>query len=130
MPYNYTSLTESKQLVVAITGITDAAKAPLIEQNLQDSAAQGGAGLIYRPYYVAARQLQRNRSDQTIEAADGAKFTNLKAMIQSLLEEQLAYDLANNLAVPAGYGAQDAINKLCGCQSDGLYTPTMSLLVG
>lgn len=130
MAYDYSDLEQCKQLVIDLTGITASLKAVLIEQNLVDSAAQGPLGTTYRPYYVAARQLQRNRPDQTIESADGAKFTNLTTMIQSLLEEQLAYDLANDLVVPEGYGAKDALNKLCGCKNDSLYTPMMAILVG
>ena len=133
MAYDYTSLTSSRRLVSTLTGITDSNKLEIMEQNLIDSAALKNGITYYRPYYVAARHIQRNRLDQAIKSADGATFTNLETMVRSFLEEQLALDLANDWTVPDGFSAQNAINALCGCKSNGSATniaPIMSVMVG
>lgn len=127
---DYTVLAECKTLVSQITDITDAVKLILIEQNLIDSAGILNAAPYYRPYYVAARQLQRNRQDQSLKQADGATFTNLETMIRSLLEEQKAIDVSKGLEIPPGYSADEAIDQLCGCKdSDRNAINPMTMMV-
>lgn len=118
MAYDYTVLSESLALVTDLTTISSAIKLRLIEQNLEDSAGTVDNTTYYRPYYVAGRQLQRNRDDQTLEAADGAEFTNLTTMIRSLFEEQIALDSSLGLDVPGAYNAQLALDRACGCQDE------------
>ena len=127
MAYSYLSLSESAQLVVDLTDIIGTVKGQLIEQNLTDSFGVGEASTIdvdgtptttttyYRPYYVAARQIQRNRDDVTVKAADGATFDQMTVMIRSLFEEQIALDNRLGLAVPSEYNAEVALERACGC---------------
>lgn len=82
---------------------------------------------IYRSYYVSAKALQQNRSDQTLTAADDAKFTNLATMIDSLMDEQLSIDTALDLDVPKGFVAS---LDLDGSMGEAGVTPVMSILVG
>jgi hypothetical protein len=125
MPYDYTSESESLQLVIDITEIDTPVKRLLIGQSLADSVGLGPLDVTYyRPYYVAARQLQRNRDDQTLTAADGAQFTNLTIMIRSLFEEQIALDESIPLVVPDAYSAQLALDKACGCAGGSAATTT------
>ena len=120
MAYNYTIEAEALQLVIDITEIDTPVKRLLISQSLADSVGIGPLDVpYYRPYYVAARQLQRNRDDQTLTAADGAQFTNLTIMIRSLFEEQIALDGSIPLVVPDAYSAQLALDKACGCAGGG-----------
>lgn len=134
MPYDYTDLEQSKQLVSDLTRYTDTLTLTLIEQNLSDSAGTKDGTTYYRPYYVAARQLQRNRQDQTLESAKGGvKFTGQAIPIKSLLEEQYALDLSLGLTVPVEYQADRALERTCGCSSaNGLESidPIMSVIVG
>jgi hypothetical protein len=70
---------------------------------------------VYRPYYVAARQIQRNRDDVTLKAADGATFDQMTVMIRSLFEEQMGLDASLGLEVPSAYSAEIALERACGC---------------
>lgn len=127
MVYSYLSETESTQLVVDLTDIIGTVKQQLIVQNLTDSAGTGSTTTIdvdgvptitstyYRPYYVAARQIQRNRDDVTLKAADGATFDQMTVMIRSLLEEQLALDRKLGLEISQDYDAEVALERACGC---------------
>jgi hypothetical protein len=127
---DYTVLSECTTLVTQLTNIDGAVKLILIDQNLIDSAGTLNAVPFYRPYYVAARQLQRNRTDQALKQADGATFTNLATMIQSLLEEQKAIDTALGVDVPAGFSADEALERLCGCKDpDGYESNPMTAMV-
>ena len=135
--YTYTDQDSAATMVTELTDIGTEIKLRLINQSLEDSSALNAEGLQhYRPYYVSARQLQRNRDDQFLTKADGAEFSNLTIMIQSLLEEQLALDTKLGLIVPDGYGAQEAIDAHCGCGSKTStastdttnYVPFMSIL--
>ena len=127
--YDYTvesdCLTLVKQLAVIDTPVKDL----LMQQMLYNSSARGSTSnvaspddpatvpgvLVYRPYYVAARELQRDKAAQTVSEADGAKFRGHLPVIQSLLEEQIGLDDKYNLQVPLTYSAVDAWEKMCGC---------------
>jgi len=122
--YDYTDNVQMIDMVVKLVTIDSEVKRGLIEQLLHDSSAlsTGAAGTkgiqgttYFRPYYVAARQLQRNRADQTLKKGDGAEFTNLFIMVQSFLEEQVALDAAYGLEVPSAYNSQLALDAHCGC---------------
>lgn len=126
----YTDLTDATSFVVQLTGVQG--RGAIIQQKLNDSmgkltTSKAIAGTtypantpIYRPYFVAAKILQQNRADVTLKSADGATFTNLEGMIQSLMDEQLRLDQSLNLEVPPGFAA---VLDLEG-------GPVMSILVG
>jgi hypothetical protein len=115
MAYSYLSPTDCLQLVIDLTDIIGEVKSQLIEQNLADSVGTNSSGTVYRPYYVAARQIQRNRDDVTLKAADGATFDQMSVMIRSLFEEQIALDGSLGLNVPTAYDAELALERACGC---------------
>jgi hypothetical protein len=115
MAYSYLSPTDCLQLVIDLTDIIGVVKEQLIEQNLSDSIGTNSSGTVYRPYYVAARQIQRNRDDVTLNAADGATFNQMSVMIRSLFEEQIALDGSLGLSVPTAYDAELALERACGC---------------
>lgn len=141
--YDYTIEDDCLKLVGDITDISTDIKQLLTVQLLNDSAGKSTGDpdtlsvvtTYFRPYYVAARQLQRNRDDQFLESSDGAKFTNLTRMIQSLLEEQLALDAKLALDIPEGYSAKEALRLMCGCASSDAWVnhtveiPVMSAFV-
>lgn len=91
------------------------AKGSLTNVVSPDDPATIPGATVYRPYYVAARELQRDKVQQTVKIADGATFTGHLPVIQSLLEEQIALDDKYNLEVPLTYSAIDAWEKMCGC---------------
>jgi hypothetical protein len=116
MAYSYTDATQCLQLVIDLTDIIGTVKEQLIEQNLADCAGKDGSDVTtYRPYFVAARQIQRNRDDVTLKAADGATFDQMSVMIRSLFEEQIALDSSLGLTVPGAYDAELALERACGC---------------
>jgi hypothetical protein len=116
MAYSYLSSTDCLQLVKDLTDIIGVVKEQLIEQNLADSIGLNAAAeTVYRPYYVAARQIQRNRDDVTLKVADGATFDQMSVMIRSLFEEQIALDGSLGLDVPTAYDAELALERACGC---------------
>jgi hypothetical protein len=111
----YTDLTDATAFVISLTTVKG--REAIIQQKLIDSAgtltggrAIGGVNVpsgatIYRPYYVAARLLQQNRTDQALESADGAKFTGMTIPIESFMTEQRALDASLNLEIPPGFAA-------------------------
>jgi hypothetical protein len=116
MAYSYTDAADCLQLVIDLTDIIGTVKEQLIEQNLADSAGKDGSEVVtFRPYFVAARQIQRNRDDVTLKSADGAVFDQLSVMIRSLFEEQIALDSSLGLTVPGAYDAELALERACGC---------------
>lgn len=100
----YTELTEMVTLVNQLTGVTgiDA----LVRRKLGDSAATDPNGtLTYRPYFVAAKVLQQDRTTQALDSAEGVKFTRMEPVIASLMAEQQSLDSSLQLEVPAGFAA-------------------------
>ena len=138
MPFDYTNLPASKARILARTQLTGAAVETEIDYKLEDSAGTVNDVTYYRPFYVAAVMLMQSRNDQTIVAADGAKFFgdkqqfNLQPTIESMLREQLALDTRLCLTVPDGYGVGSLLNALCGCQDEGEAAglTVMSILTG
>ena len=136
MAYSYLIEQDCIRLVSDLTDIIGVVKVQLISQNLADSAGVGIAATLdidgvatistryYRPYYVAARQIQRNRDDVTLKAADGATFDQMTVMIRSLFEEQMGLDEALGLTVPAAYNAATALERACGCGSTKVSSTT------
>lgn len=60
----------------------------------------------FRPYFVAAKFLEQNRSAQTLaKAKGGVEFTGLAKPIASLMALQASIDQALDLAIPAGFEA-------------------------
>lgn len=129
MAVDYTDLEQCKTFVSQITDISDVVKLILIEQGLSDSAGLLGDVPVYRPYYVAATQIQRNRSDQALKQAEGVTFTNLEVMIRSLLLEQRAIDLRLDLEIAPGYSADEAIRQMCGCGDDNDANPMTVMVI-
>lgn len=111
----YTDLTDATAFVVQLTSVQG--RGAIIQQKLRDSAGKlkGGRDIdgtqyasgttIYRPYWVAAKLLQQNRPDQVLTGADGASFSNLVTMIQSMMDEQLRLDQSLGLEIPSGFAA-------------------------
>lgn len=126
---DYTVLDECKTLVTQLADINSPVKLVLIEQGLIDSAGLLNGVPVYRPYYVAARQIQRNRPDQALKQAEGATFTGLDVMIRSLLLEQKAIDLKMGLEIAAGYSADEAIRQMCGCDDDNDANPMTVMVI-
>lgn len=134
----YTDIALALAFVKQLTSI-DNSRDVILMQKLKISAGKlkanteiegqtvAAGSTIYRFYYVAAKALQQNRSDQALKSADDAEFTNLKGMIDSLMDEQLAIDTALDLETPPGFVAT---LDLDGSMSDGSSTPVMSILVG
>ena len=134
----YTDLTEALGFVKELTSITD--RDVILTQKLKVSAGKlksdteiegvmvSGGTVIYRSYYVSAKALQQNRRDQTVKQADGATFTNLQGMIDSLMDEALAIDTALDLNVPNGFVATTDLDGSMNASGGG--TPVMSILVG
>ncbi len=83
----------------------------------------------YRAWYVGAKLIEQNLETQAITEGDGAKFTRLQPVIESLLQIQRNYDVANGLTIPEGFEAIPAscdpcdTKNQCGGGSTGGYRP-------
>ena len=79
------------------------------------SAGRDADNLVhFRAWYVGAKLLEQNQETQRITEADGAKFTRLQPVIDSLLQAQRQYDEANALTIPTGYEATPIDRDRCG----------------
>lgn len=73
---------------------------------LEMSAGKDAAGTVhFRPFFVAAKFLEQNPDLRDLSEGDGAKFTLAQPRIESLLNLQHQYDVANGLDVPPGMSA-------------------------
>lgn len=59
---------------------------------------------VYRPFYVAAKELEQ-RFTNNLKEADGAVFLQYEKQIASLLALQVALDLADGLIIPDSFSA-------------------------
>lgn len=75
----------------------------------------------YRPFYTAAKWIEQNQPTHLLAKADGATFTGLMKPIDSLLQMQRAYDLANGLDIPDGF---EAVPSDCDRCDSGAPGPT------
>ncbi|MBW4421794.1 MAG: hypothetical protein KME13_21670 [Myxacorys californica WJT36-NPBG1] len=133
----YTDLTEALAFVKELTSISD--RDVILSQKLKvsagklkaDTAIEGvtvaSGTIIYRSYYVSAKALQQNRRDVSIKQADGVTFSGLVGMIDSLMDEQLAIDLALDLDVPNGFMATTDLDGSMNATSG---SPVMSVIAG
>lgn len=120
----YSNLDDALFLVQQLTDLTP--PDTLVRIKLADSAGTDKDNTKqYRIYFVSARILQQSRSDQTLSEADEVIFTNLEVMIRSLLEEQLAVDLAYGWIIPPGMGADVAL----GLEEEAPVMPFSGLVV-
>ena len=134
--FDYTNQAASKARIISRTELDETVVGEEIDYKLVDSAGTKDGTTYYRPLYVAAVMLMQSRPDQTVTAADGAKFFgsnkqwNLQPVIESMLREQRALDLALELEVPNGYDVNTLLDALCGCQDEGEASGTtvMSIL--
>ncbi len=60
--------------------------------------------IVYRPFYVAAKELEQ-RFTNNLQEADGVKFLQYEKQIASLLSMQVALDLSDKLAIPDSFSA-------------------------
>lgn len=59
----------------------------------------------FRAWFVGAKMIEQNLTTQALTEADGAKFTRLQPVIDSLLKQQRQYDESNALIIPLGFEA-------------------------
>lgn len=90
-----------------------------IETLLDISAGktQDGLQLVYRPFYVAAKELEQRFTNNLAEA-DGVKFLQYAKQIASLLAMQVSLDLLDNIVVPHAF---DAVLALADANNISLY---------
>lgn len=60
--------------------------------------------VVYRPFYVAAKELEQ-RFTNNLKEADGAVFLQYEKQIASLLALQVSLDLADGLTIPDSFSA-------------------------
>ena len=60
--------------------------------------------VVYRPFYVAAKELEQRFANNLAEA-DGVKFLQYEKQIASLLALQVGFDLAEGLIIPPSFSA-------------------------
>lgn len=103
--FAYTNITAALARVKERSGASSADDAFLTE--LLNLSAGKDAQLVvhFRPFIVAARYLEQNKTAQRLAKADGVEFTGLAKPIASLLALQAAYDAAQGLSVPPGFEA-------------------------
>lgn len=106
---DYTDIAVMNTLVLGITGVTEPTD---LDSLLADSAGThtAAATTVYRPYYVAARVLERQLNTRRLQSADGAVFDRPIVTIRSLMRQQAARDrmLAEDHAdwvIPDGHEA-------------------------
>lgn len=106
---DYTSLSAMNSLVLEITGLTEPAD---LDSLLADSAGThtSGATTVYRPYYVAAKVLERALNTKRLQSAEGAVFDRPVVTIRGLMRQQASRDamLAEDYAdwtIPDGHTA-------------------------
>ncbi|HEY9849539.1 MAG TPA: hypothetical protein V6D28_08795 [Leptolyngbyaceae cyanobacterium] len=77
-----------------------------VEIYLTESAANQSTGEPkYRPYWVGAKILEQDSSQQTLSSADGAVFTGMAKPIESYYLTQRSIDVKNGWEIPTGFGA-------------------------
>ena len=87
---DFTDLTAMNALVVELAGVDSA---PSDTDNLlTDSAATHGGTTVYRPYYTAARVLERALNTRRLQSARGAVFDQPSVTIRGLMRQQAARD--------------------------------------
>lgn len=106
---DYTDLTVMNSLVLTITGLTEPTD---LDSLLTDSAGKHTSDTVtvYRPYYVAARLLERALNTRRLQSADGAVFDKPITTIRALMRQQAARDEAvlednADFTIPAGHEA-------------------------
>jgi hypothetical protein len=106
---DYTDDAVMNSLVLEITGLTEPTD---LDSLLEDSAGTHTAATVtvYRPYYVAAKLLERALNTKRLQSADGAVFDRPAVTIRGLMRQQAARDkmLAEDHAdwvVPDGHEA-------------------------
>ena len=89
---DFTDLAAMNTLAVELAGL-DSAPSDL-DSLLEDSAAThtGGATTVYRPYYTAARVLERALNTRRLQSARGAVFDQPQVTIRGLMRQQAARD--------------------------------------
>lgn len=109
---DYTDSTVMNSLVLEITGLTEPAD---LDSLLADSAGTHTSATvtIFRPYYVAAKLLERALNTRRLQQADGAVFDRPIVTIRGLMNQQAARDamLAEDYAdwtIPDGHEALGA----------------------
>lgn len=60
--------------------------------------------VVYRPFYVAAKELEQ-RFTNNLKEADGVVFLQYEKQIASLLALQVSLDLADGLIIPDSFSA-------------------------
>lgn len=76
-----------------------------INSMLDISAGKTDLGIVvYRPFYVAAKELEQ-RFSNNLQEADGVKFLQYEKQITSLLAVQVSLDLADRLVIPTSFSA-------------------------
>lgn len=60
--------------------------------------------VVYRPFYVAAKELEQ-RFTNNLQEADGVKFLQYEKQIASLLALQVSLDLADSLTITDSFSA-------------------------
>ncbi|HLP88592.1 MAG TPA: hypothetical protein VK184_08390 [Nostocaceae cyanobacterium] len=76
-----------------------------VEIYLQESAANQSTQPQYRPYWVCAKILEQDTSQQMLSSADGAVFTGMAKPIDSYYLTQRSIDVKNGWEIPTGFGA-------------------------
>ncbi|MEO0988152.1 MAG: hypothetical protein AAFY20_21830 [Cyanobacteria bacterium J06639_14] len=101
----YTDLAAALARAKERSGATATDDEYLTELLGMSAGTDSASTLHYRPFFVAAKWLEQNQTQQTISKADGAEFTGLAKPIESLLALQASYDAANDLTIPDGFEA-------------------------
>lgn len=104
MALDFTNLTQCRALALELTGLE--AEPSDLEALLQATAGTKGSSTYYRPYYVAARVLDRRLN--ALESAEGAVFRKLAASVRALDRQQKALDEALGLTLPEGVAVRTA----------------------
>lgn len=109
MALDYTSLSDMQTLVPEVTGVTAPSD---LDNLLGDTAGKHTSETVtvYRPYYVAARILERVLNTSRLQEAEGVIFDRPAVTIRAFMRQQAAEDERwldehADYTVPAGHEA-------------------------
>lgn len=137
----YTALADARAIVLQLTSVETTLNL-IVDLKLQASAGTATkattlgtttidpGAIIYRFYYVAAKMVEQSLDVQSLESADGARFTGLIRPIQSWLMEQYATDQALGLSIPAGFDCVSALQSIVGLDKTLALIGTQSVDAG
>lgn len=105
--YNFTNIISATERVLRLLNKdnADSSLKELVQELLQYAAGNQNTVPIYRPWYVAATVLSQDIVANNLTEAEGVKFKDKTAIVNSFMATQRSLDLSLNLEIPLGFSA-------------------------